>query len=142
MRKQLNEMENLRAELATVKAQIQGSVPKAEIWGGVPLTLPPSLSAPARAEVDVALTESPNVRDGERRPMLPPVDPAVESLRAIIRDELRADSSSQWEVEEAKSYLIKTARPGYTMMRQGVSLAIERLHPGFAVKLAEAVSRA
>src|SRR5258708_36373973 len=37
---------------------------------------------------------------------------------------------------------MKTATPGDTMRRQGVSVAIDRLHPGFAVKLAEAVKRA
>jgi hypothetical protein len=62
-------------------------------------------------------------------------------MPAVIREQPAALLAKS-AVEEAKAYLIATATPGYTMMRQGVVVAIERLHPGFAVKLAEAVRRA
>jgi hypothetical protein len=43
---------------------------------------------------------------------------------------------------EARGYLIETATPGYTMSRQGPALAIERLHPEFAIRLADAIREA
>ena len=46
------------------------------------------------------------------------------------------------EAAAARAYLIETARPGYTMMRQGPELAIGRLHPAFVVRLANAVREA
>jgi hypothetical protein len=46
------------------------------------------------------------------------------------------------ETAEARAYLVETAKPGYTMTRQGPELAIERLHPEFAVRLANAVREA
>jgi hypothetical protein len=46
------------------------------------------------------------------------------------------------EVAEARAYLAETASPGYTMMLQGPELAIERLHPEFAVRLANAIREA
>ena len=42
----------------------------------------------------------------------------------------------------ARAYLIATARPGYTMTRQGPELAIGRLHPAFVVRLSNAVREA
>lgn len=42
-------------------------------------------------------------------------------------------------LEQARDYLVETARPGGTMVRQGPDLAIERLHPEFAKRLASAV---
>lgn len=45
-------------------------------------------------------------------------------------------------VEAARAYLIETARPGGTMMRQGPEIAIERLHPEFAKRLAGAIRAA
>ena len=46
------------------------------------------------------------------------------------------------EVAEARAYLVETASPGYTMTLQGPELAIERLHPEFAVRLANAIREA
>lgn len=43
------------------------------------------------------------------------------------------------ELEQARAYLLETARPGGTMVRQGPELAIERLHPEFAKRLAAAI---
>jgi hypothetical protein len=45
-------------------------------------------------------------------------------------------------VAEARAYLLETASPGYTMTEQGPELAIERLHPEFAVRLANAIREA
>ena len=46
------------------------------------------------------------------------------------------------ELLEARAYLIATAVPGYTMTRQGPELAIGRLHPEFASRLASAIQEA
>jgi hypothetical protein len=46
------------------------------------------------------------------------------------------------ELSEARAYLIATAVPGYTMTRQGPELAIGRLHPEFASRLASAIKEA
>lgn len=43
------------------------------------------------------------------------------------------------DLEQARDYLVETARPGGTMVRQGPDLAIERLHPEFAKRLADAI---
>jgi len=45
-------------------------------------------------------------------------------------------------IEAARAYLVETARPGGTMMRQGPEVAIERLHPEFAKRLAGAIRAA
>jgi hypothetical protein len=42
-------------------------------------------------------------------------------------------------LEQARAYLLETARPGGTMVRQGPDLALERLHPEFAKRLASAI---
>jgi hypothetical protein len=46
------------------------------------------------------------------------------------------------KVKEALGYLIRTATPGYTMVRQGPDIALGRLHPAFVVKLQEAIQKA
>ena len=46
------------------------------------------------------------------------------------------------DLQQARDYLVKTARPGGTMVRQGPDLAIERLHPEFAKRLAGAIEAA
>jgi chemotaxis protein histidine kinase CheA len=142
--KQVADTERLRTELADIKAQVRRSAPKVAIWGGVPLTLPPALSAPPSGNpvIEMATLRIPDVRDDGTPPLQPPVNPATASLPAVIREQLPATRPPKSAVEEAKAYLVKTATPGGTMMRQGVSVAIDRLHPGFAVKLAEAVKRA
>jgi hypothetical protein len=48
-------------------------------------------------------------------------------------------SKSPTELAEARSYLIQTASPSHTMTKQGSELAIERLHPEFAIRLAKAI---
>jgi hypothetical protein len=45
-------------------------------------------------------------------------------------------------IEAARAYLVETARPGDTMMRQGPAVAIARLHPEFAKRLADAIRAA
>jgi hypothetical protein len=52
------------------------------------------------------------------------------------------NSRTSKESAEARAYLIETAKPGYTMTRQGPELAIERLHPEFVVRLANAFREA
>jgi hypothetical protein len=46
------------------------------------------------------------------------------------------------EAAQSRAYLIATASPGYTMMRQGPERAIARLHPAFVNRLAAAIAEA
>jgi hypothetical protein len=46
------------------------------------------------------------------------------------------------ETARARAYLIETATPGYTMIRQGSERAIARLHPEFVNRLAAAIAEA
>jgi hypothetical protein len=46
------------------------------------------------------------------------------------------------DLERDQAYLVETARPGGTMLRQGPALAITRLHPVFVSRLAEAIREA
>jgi hypothetical protein len=46
------------------------------------------------------------------------------------------------DVAGERAYLVKTARPGATMMRQGPEVAISRLHPEFVMRLAAAIREA
>ena len=46
------------------------------------------------------------------------------------------------DVVSERAYLVKTSRPGGTMMRQGPEVAISRLHPEFATRLAAAIREA
>ena len=56
--------------------------------------------------------------------------------------EITCEAHPLAEAAAARAYLIETARPGYTMTRQGPELAIGRLHPAFVVRLANAVREA
>jgi hypothetical protein len=144
LRKQVADTEHLRVELAAAKAQARSGATKPVIWGGVPLTLSTALVArpSGNPEIDMLALGFPDMREADPRPPQPPVNPATASLPAVIREQPQTAPPPKSSVEEAKAYLVKTATPGYTMTRQGISLAIDRLHPGFAVKLAEAVKRA
>ena len=51
-------------------------------------------------------------------------------------------ASQEREVAEARAYLVATATPGATMARQGPEVALGRLHPALAVRLAEAIRAA
>jgi len=46
------------------------------------------------------------------------------------------------DLERDHAYLIETARPGATMLRQGMAVAVARLHPVFVRRLAGAISEA
>jgi hypothetical protein len=55
---------------------------------------------------------------------------------------LPASQDTPVAVDKARAYLVATATPGFTMARQGPDVAIGRLHPAFAVRLAQAVREA
>ena len=74
--------------------------------------------------------------------------PAASSIPARVSDELLVDPASgsaprtEAEITEARAYLIETASPGYTMTLQTPEVAIGRLNPEFAVRLASAIREA
>jgi hypothetical protein len=59
------------------------------------------------------------------------------AAEAKISEEKKSEETAQ-----ARVYLVETAKPGGTMTRQGPELAIGRLHPEFAVRLASALREA
>lgn len=132
LRRQVGAVEQVRRELTDLKEKIWGPTP-------LPLSLsmlprPQSIAAVVPKPVtlklpDLSIPERPHA----------PVNPSTASLPAVIEERLGAILKPKSAVEEAKAYLIDTATPGYTMLRQGVPVAIGRLHPDFVVKLAEAV---
>lgn len=50
--------------------------------------------------------------------------------------------SAQAYYPAVQEYLLETSTPGYTMERQGPEVAIGRLHPDFATRLAETIAEA
>ena len=71
------------------------------------------------------------------------VDVGVTQLGPLPIAEIpNAHPGTSTEIATARNYLIETASPGYTMARQGPDLAIGRLNPEFAVRLANAVREA
>jgi hypothetical protein len=132
LRKQVVAVESLRHELTDLKEKI---------WGPTPLPL--SLSVLPRPQ-SAAVVEPKQVTlklpdFGEPYRPQAPVSPASASLPAVLEERSIEMLKPKSAVEEAKAYLIETATPGYTMVRQGVPVAIGRLHPDFIVKLAAAV---
>jgi hypothetical protein len=81
---------------------------------------------------------------------------SVASSMSEIRDAIEEDDIDQepvsadslpsanmaWNENEYQGYLIATAHPGTTMMLQGPALAIQRIHPEFALRLAKAIREA
>jgi hypothetical protein len=135
LRKQVVEVEALRHELTDLKEKI---------WGPTPLplslaVLPRPQSAAVAEPKQVTLT-LPDF--GEPSRPQPPVNPATANLPAVLEERSTEQIKARSAVEEAKAYLIATATPGYTMVRQGVPVAIGRLHPDFIVKLAAAIKLA
>jgi hypothetical protein len=68
---------------------------------------------------------------------------AFERNRLLALDMACPDHSApSMELTEARAYLVETASPGSTMTRQGPRVAVERLHPEFAIRLANAIREA
>ena len=135
LRKQVVAVESLRHELTDLKEKI---------WGPTPLPL--SLSVLPRPQ-SAAVVEPKQVTlklpdFGEPYRPQAPVNPTTASLPAVLEERATETLKPKSAVEEAKAYLIDTATPGYTMIRQGVPIAIGRLHPDFIVKLAAAIQLA
>ena len=88
-----------------------------------PVTLENAASSPSECSSPEIVVYEENERTSSENPCAGPPRTAAELL-------------------EARAYLIATAVPGYTMTRQGPELAIGRLHPEFASRLASAIQEA
>jgi hypothetical protein len=132
LRQQVVAVESMRHELTDLKEKIWGPTP-------LPLVLSvlPRPQSAAVVEPKLVTLKLPDF--GEPYRPQAPVNPASASLPAVIEERSIEALKTKSAVEEAKAYLIDTATPGYTMVRQGVPVAIGRLHPDFIVKLASAV---
>jgi hypothetical protein len=135
LRQQVVAVETLRHEITDLKERIWGPTPLP-----MQLSMLPRPQSAAVVEPKQATLKLPDFSEPMQVPA--PVNPASASLPALIEERTSADLKARSAVEEAKAYLIKTATPGYTMVRQGVEVAIGRLHPDFIVKLAEGVKLA
>jgi hypothetical protein len=95
----------------------------------------------------IALSDPPEPNAAEAQSISAPTcdaeDVGVTSLGPLPVAEIpNAQPGTSTEIAAARNYLIETASPGYTMTRQGPELAIGRLNPEFAVRLANAVREA
>jgi hypothetical protein len=120
------QLADLRRELAEVSARV-GRAPRwdAAVIPGLGLV---GMPAGRPAEVASTLASLPDLRSPEQPPSLPVPLPAAHDGQAAV--------------DRARAYLVATATPGYTMARQGPEVAIGRLHPEFAERLAEAIRKA
>ena len=135
LRRQVVEVETLRRELTDLKERIWGPTPLSLSLAVLPRPQSSAVVEPKRVTLKLPDLGQPY------RPQAP-VNPATASAPAVIEERAVEGIRPRSAVEEAKAYLIDTATPGYTMVRQGVPVAIGRLHPEFVVKLASAVQLA
>jgi hypothetical protein len=134
LRKQVVAVESLRHELTDLKEKIWGPTPLPLVLSVLPRPQSSAVVEPKQVTLKLPDFGQPY------RPQAPaPVNPASASLPAVIEERSIEALKPRSAVEEAKAYLIETATPGYTMVRQGVPIAIGRLHPDFIVKLASAI---
>ncbi len=116
------EVAALKRELEAVRAQVSGG----SLWDSpVPFLRFPEIHGEAGG-----LLERAALGGDLPLPVLPPV---------TLADTPSVAAREREEVARARAYLVQTATPGYTMSRQGPELAIGRLHPAFAVRLADAI---
>jgi len=132
LREQVVAVEALRQELTDLKEKIWGPTPLPLVLSVLPR--PQSAAVMEPKQVTLKLPDL-----GEPFRPQAPVNPASASLPAALEERSTEMRKAKSAVEEAKAYLIDTATPGYTMIRQGVPVAIGRLHPDFIVKLAAAI---
>jgi hypothetical protein len=66
----------------------------------------------------------------------------VISVPSARESPCQSDAKEPGETARARAYLVATASPGYTMIRQGSERAIARLHPAFVNRLAAAIAEA
>src|SRR5581483_4026740 len=123
--------ESVRQELTEFKQKIWGSAPFSLSLVTQPLVAKPLVAKPLGTEPFA--TESAGLTDlgggtmplpdaREPRPNAPPRpgDPLQASLPAAI-DDRALERLQRSAVEEAKAYLLETAHPGDSMVRQGPS---------------------
>jgi hypothetical protein len=132
LRKQVVAVESLRHELTDLKEKIWGPTPLPLVLSVLPR--PQSAAVVEPKQVTLKLPDF-----GQPYRPQAPVNPASASLPAVVEERSIETLKPKSAVEEAKAYLIDTATPGYTMIRQGVAVSIGRLHPDFIVKLASAI---
>jgi hypothetical protein len=135
LRKQVVAVEALRHELTDLKEKIWGPTPLPLVLSVLPRPQTSAVVEPKQVTLKLPDFSEP------KRPQAP-VNPATGSLPAALDERSTGAVKPKSAVEEAKAYLIDTATPGYTMVRQGVPVAIGRLHPDFIVKLASAIKLA
>jgi hypothetical protein len=102
------------------------------------LMLMPLMTNAVASEVDVTSSVNPNSTSA------PAISaPAIELREgAVIDTGACAQSGCTPDLARERAYLLQTAHPGGTMVRQGPEVALGRLHPEFATRLAAAIREA
>lgn len=105
---------------------------------------PPPPAPPTFAElVGIALQTLTPIQDPPLPPPSPPPhDPPLPVKRSKLEPMSASDVARIVELDDAREYLVETAVQGNTMVRQGANVAIGRLHPQFAIRLARAIREA
>lgn len=118
------QLEQMRRELDEVRYRVS---PAPSVWADA-LRMPPTGIAMASRAPQERVASLPDLRQPEQPPATPaPALPAQTGIEAVDR---------------ARAYLVATATPGFTMVRQGPVVAIGRLHPDFAMRLEQAIRQA
>ena len=108
-------------------------------------------SREAASDAAVAQPSSTTAADPTPSPSTTPVHfgtrpaPGCDAQSIIVDPALAGETYAECvgpDLERDQAYLVETASPGGTMLRQGPALAITRLHPMFVRRLAEAVRAA
>lgn len=122
---------SLRRELADIRAEVGRPTPENTVlapsialWGLVSRQKPVEKAVEPSILVDLGLPSL------SSEPLPAPFPSRLQGVEEADR------------VRGARAYLVRTATIGLTMARQGPETAIGRLHPDFAVKLADAIKRA
>jgi hypothetical protein len=68
--------------------------------------------------------------------------PAADEQQAAHNQNIPCEPQGPTAEQDDRSYLLETASPGSTMMRQGPEIAIARLNPQFIARLANAIREA
>jgi len=117
---------------------IRNCVPAAAV--GLML-MPPVTAAAATSEPNSA--EQVEAAPSDVKVVDPHENGSGDNSHCVAADPCSAKpDSAKPDVVSERAYLIKTATPGGTMMRQGPDVAIGRLHPEFVMRLAAAIREA
>jgi hypothetical protein len=99
----------------------------------------------SRIEPDELTLRVAYIPPGDMPPLnepVPSIIPVPVPLPEELDEQIPKEVLLKQQVDAARRFLVRIACPGNTMSRQGEDLAVARLHPVFAVRLAAAIKQA